>query len=113
MKKYDTPIRNAGTEDDFMLTIQAKVTLRSLSDILYAIIVSRAVSKRLKLKFSLTIRLAYNQMEKGIYCIINIIKYEGTPIRNMHTFMKFAIPPEARARVFAWGRANSENRIFL
>ncbi|TXG85298.1 MAG: hypothetical protein E6R13_02180 [Spirochaetes bacterium] len=107
MKKYDTPIRDSGTEDDFLLTLQAKLTFQSFLDILYTAIISRAISKRLKLTFSLTIKIAYNEREKGIYSVISITKKENIPIRNMHTFMKFSIPPEVRARVFAWGRANT------
>jgi hypothetical protein len=107
MRKFDVPIRGAGTEDDFLMTLSTRLSFRNIINILFSVIVTRKVCKRLNLKFYITLRLDYTEERKGLYLTLNVEKQQGIPIRNVYSFMRFSMSPEIRSRVIAWGRANT------
>jgi hypothetical protein len=105
MKKFDKPIRDAGTDDNLLLTFTTKVTFTRILEILYAVISVRKVCKRLNLNFYVTLKLAYTEEQKGFYLILNVNKETNVPIRKVHSFLRFFIPLEIRSQVITWGRA--------
>lgn len=98
MKKYDSPILNIGNKDNFSLEYSTYFTIFDILSLIKIYYVSKTVAKRLNLRLNIHFDfLDIRNSAIKIYFVAT--KPALIPIRRMHTFIKFLIPPIDRKSI--------------
>lgn len=102
MKKYDYPILNIGDDDSFSLQYSTYFTILDIFSLIKVYYVSKTISKRLNLRLTISFDLL-DIKNTAIRVHFISTKPALIPIRRMHTFIKFLIPPADRQQILDSG----------